>query len=202
MSAGRTATRPRTPSVEIENALIDAAERVLMRHGPQGVTVRAVAAEASVAPMGVYTRFGGKDGLVDRLLIRGFRGLCAAIDPDGHLDASGRLRQAGHQYRAYAIAHPELYRSMFDNNRQQEESEELQSAAAAAFEGLVNLVRLGMASGDFRAGDSDAAARHIWCAVHGGVQLELTGLLQVTDAETVYAGLLDLLIRGLADRAD
>ncbi|HEY4993338.1 MAG TPA: helix-turn-helix domain-containing protein, partial [Nakamurella sp.] len=53
----------RTPSRDIELALVDAAERVLVRDGPGAVTVRAVAIEAGVAPMGVYNRFGGKDGL-------------------------------------------------------------------------------------------------------------------------------------------
>ena len=65
---------------DIEAALSDAAERVLVRDGPDAVTVRAVAAEAGVAPMGVYNRFGGKDGLVDELLSRGFIGLREAID--------------------------------------------------------------------------------------------------------------------------
>ncbi len=60
---------PRTPSQDVERALVDAAEAVLVREGPAGVTVRAVAAEAGVAPMGVYNRFGGKDGLVSAILV-------------------------------------------------------------------------------------------------------------------------------------
>jgi AcrR family transcriptional regulator len=49
-----------------------AADAVLVRDGPGVVTVRPVAAQAGIAPMGVYNRLGGKDGLVDALLIRGF----------------------------------------------------------------------------------------------------------------------------------
>jgi AcrR family transcriptional regulator len=52
---------------------VSAAEAVLVKDGPGGLTVRAVAAEAGIAPMGVYNRFGGKDGLVDALLIIGWR---------------------------------------------------------------------------------------------------------------------------------
>src|ERR687893_273816 len=48
----------RTPSRDLEAALVDAAERVLVRDGLRGLTVRAVATEAGVAPMGVYNRFG------------------------------------------------------------------------------------------------------------------------------------------------
>src|SRR5260370_1676077 len=69
----------RPPSPDIGRELVWAAEAVLIRDGPGGVTVRAVAAQAGIAPMGVYNRLGGKDGLVDALLIRGFDRLRAAL---------------------------------------------------------------------------------------------------------------------------
>ncbi len=59
-AAGR---RSRTPLAAVERELVTAAETVLVRDGPGALTVRAVAAEAGIAPMGVYNRFGGKDGL-------------------------------------------------------------------------------------------------------------------------------------------
>src|ERR1700721_982094 len=70
--------RGRTPSADVERELLAAAEAVLVRDGPGGLTVRAVAAEAGIAPMGVYNRLGCKDGLVDALLIKGFDRLRAA----------------------------------------------------------------------------------------------------------------------------
>ena len=72
--------RGRTPSADVERELLAAAEAVLVRDGPGGLTVRAVATEAGIAPMGVYNRLGGKDGLVDALLIRGFDRLGAAME--------------------------------------------------------------------------------------------------------------------------
>src|ERR1700748_3025389 len=74
------ARRGRAPSADIERELLAAAEAVLVRDGPSGLTVRAVAAEAGIAPMGVYNRLGGKDGLVDALLIRGFDRLRLALE--------------------------------------------------------------------------------------------------------------------------
>src|SRR6202035_5492948 len=72
--------RARTPSSDVQRELISAAEQVLVRDGPGGLTVRAVAAQAGIAPMGVYNRLGGKDGLIDALLIIGFDRLRASID--------------------------------------------------------------------------------------------------------------------------
>src|ERR1700761_3846826 len=89
MSEATPARRGRTPSADIERELLTAAEAVLVREGPGGLTVRAVAAEAGIAPMGVYNRLGGKEGLVDALLIRGFDRLRAAVDATGGDPAPG-----------------------------------------------------------------------------------------------------------------
>src|ERR1700685_2488455 len=93
--AQRTAGRRRTPSTDIERELIRGPEEVLVRDGPSGLTVRAVAAEAGIAPMGVYNRLGGKDGLVDALLIRGFDLLRAAVAGGGEPDPLRRLWGCG-----------------------------------------------------------------------------------------------------------
>src|ERR1700691_5108714 len=78
--APTAARRGRTPSADVERELLAAAEAVLVREGPGGLTVRAVATEAGIATMGVYNRLGGKEGLVDALLIKGFDRLRAACD--------------------------------------------------------------------------------------------------------------------------
>src|SRR3954449_919923 len=89
----------RTPSRAVEQALVDAAERVLVRDGLGGLTVRAVATEAGVAPMGVYNRFGNKDGLVAAVLARGFEGLRAATAAAGDGGPGGPARGRGRGHR-------------------------------------------------------------------------------------------------------
>src|SRR3954469_23904765 len=81
----------RTPSRAVEQALVDAAERVLVRDGLAGVTVRAVATEAGGAPMGVYNRFGSKEALWAAVLVRGFDELHAAVVADADPDPVRRL---------------------------------------------------------------------------------------------------------------
>src|SRR4051794_25368312 len=100
----------RTPSRAVEQALVDAAERVLVRSGIGGLTVRAVATEAEVAPMGVYNRFGNKDGLVAAVLVRGFDGLRAAVTADADPDPIVRLLASGRNYRRVAPAPPPHHR--------------------------------------------------------------------------------------------
>ena len=187
----------RTPSRDVEAALVDAAERVLVRDGPDAVTVRAVAIEAGVAPMGVYNRFGGKDGLVDELLTRGFVGLRAAIAARGEADPIQRLRNSGLRYREFALAHPAHYLAMFDDAIHQDRtSTVVHQNARASFDELVGHVQFGLVAGALMAGDPVEVAQQIWSTVHGAVQLEIKGMLQVPDADRTYRALLDVLIRG------
>src|ERR1700752_1457411 len=113
--AAPAARRGRTPSADIERELLTAAEAVLVRDGPGGLTVRAVATEAGIAPMGVYNRLGGKDGLVDVLLIRGFDRLREAIEAGREPDMAVRLRSCGMRYREFALANPNFYAIMFED---------------------------------------------------------------------------------------
>jgi AcrR family transcriptional regulator len=195
------ARRVRTPSVEVEQALIDAAEAVLVRAGPAGVTVRAVAEEAGVAPMGVYNRFGGKDGLIEALLIRAFDGLRAAVAARGEIDPVERLNQAGRRYRAFALASPQHYTAMFGQARSGEVmTERLQEHAGAAFGELVAHVEYAMTSGAISPGDAGDVAQQIWSSIHGAVALELNGMVKTPDPAASYERLLHLLEAGLARR--
>ncbi|MGH3855747.1 MAG: TetR/AcrR family transcriptional regulator, partial [Pseudonocardiaceae bacterium] len=55
----------------------NAAERLL--NHLNALAVRDIAARAGVAPMGVYNRFGSKDGILNALLQQGFDELAAAV---------------------------------------------------------------------------------------------------------------------------
>jgi AcrR family transcriptional regulator len=191
--------RNRTPSVEVERELVAAAETVLVRDGPGALTVRAVAAEAGIAPMGVYNRFGGKDGLVHELLIMGFDRLRAVIESGDEQDVLERLRACGLRYRAFGLANPNFYAIMFEDAIPREHSSpEVETHAKAAFGALVRLVELTAASGAIIAPDPAEVAQQIWSAVHGAVALELKGLVLTPDPVATYKTFLSTLIRGLS----
>jgi AcrR family transcriptional regulator len=191
--------RSRTPSAEVERELLAAAEAVLVRDGPGGVTVRAVAAEAGIAPMGVYNRLGGKDGLVDALLIKGFDRLRAAIESGREPDMAARLFACGLRYREFALANPNFYAIMFEDAiPHSRDSPEVSEHAHAAFGALVRTVELAAAAGVIAAPDPVEAAQQIWSGVHGAVALELKGLVLTPDPAATYRAFLLTLMRGLA----
>jgi AcrR family transcriptional regulator len=197
--AQRADGRRRTPSTDIERELVSAAEQVLVREGPAGITVRAVAAEAGIAPMGVYSRLGGKDGLIDALLIRGFDRLRAAIAGGAEPDPLARLRACGLRYREFALANPHFYAIMFEAPLGRErDSPEVAEHATAAFGALVQNVSLAAAAGQIRAPDPVEAAQQLWSAVHGATTLELKDLVQTPDPGATYQAMIDMTLRGLA----
>jgi len=191
--------RSRTPSANVERELVAAAEAVLVRDGPGGVTVRAVATEAGIAPMGVYNRLGGKDGLVDALLIIGFDRLRAAIETGPEPDMLERMRACSMRYREFALANRHFYAIMFEDAIPHEHmSDEAVEHAGAAFDALVRNVEATAAAGRIEAPDRREVAQQIWSALHGAVALELKDLVLTPDAETTYRSTVDMVLRGLA----
>jgi len=203
-AGGVSTRRGRTPSADVERELLAAAEAVLVRIGPSGLTVRAVAAEAGIAPMGVYNRLGGKDGLVDALLIKGFDRLRAAVelslDPAAGPDMRARFFACGLGYREFALANPHFYAIMFEGILPERDNPEVEECAKTAFFALVRTVELAAEAGVVAAPDPVEAAQQIWSAVHGAVALELKGLILTEDPAATYRALLETLIRGLAAR--
>jgi AcrR family transcriptional regulator len=204
-AVGAGARRSRTPSADVERELLAAAETVLVREGPGGLTVRAVAAEAGIAPMGVYNRLGGKDGLVDALLIKGFdrlRAACdAAINDTAEPSIRARLFTCGLNYRRFALDNPHFYAIMFEDSLLPgHDNPEVSEHAQAAFGALVRAVELASAADVIAAPAPLEVAQQIWSAVHGAVALELKGLVLTPDPQYTYQAFLETVIRGLGPR--
>jgi AcrR family transcriptional regulator len=189
-------TVTRTPAANVRGLLVAAALKVLDESGEKGLTVRAVAAEAGVAPMGVYNHFEGKTGLMTALVTEGFARLRSEIggvvDTDSHI----RLRRAGVAYRAFALRSPMLYRVMFSGLSKPEGD-----IAAAALGSLTEIVRYCQAAGTIRSGEPFDLTLQIWACVHGAVSLELDGSGPPGGEahwEFIYQQTLDLISRGIA----
>jgi AcrR family transcriptional regulator len=104
--------RPRRHGDETGRALLDAAESIVERDGPQALSVRRVADAVGTTTRAVYTVFGSKEALLVALGARAFELLAAAVDtvpgtgnPVGDLVAAGAVA-----FREFALRHPALFR--------------------------------------------------------------------------------------------
>lgn len=183
----------RTPATEVRANLVAAGRRLLEKKGAAALTVRAVATEAGVAPMGVYNHFHGKEGLLNAVVTDGFRELATRIAATD-ADASARLLSSGRQYRLFAIASPTMYELMFSTECHPDDE-----VAAGAFEVLVDIIRYGQAARHIMDGEPYALAGQVWACVHGAVSLELLAPHPPTIAPADnYEQLLTLIERGIA----
>ncbi|GAC67492.1 TetR/AcrR family transcriptional regulator [Gordonia soli] len=189
-----TSTRsPRTPATEVRAALITAGRRILERDGESALTVRAVAGEARVAPMGVYNHFDGKDGLLDAVVSDGFEEFARAISTTDS-DPLERLFASGRAYRRFAASYPRLYALMFSGRCRPDPA-----VAENAFGRFVEVIRYGQAGGIIVAGDPADLALQVWSCVHGAMSLELMTAQPLTiDATENYENVLSLIARGVA----
>jgi AcrR family transcriptional regulator len=198
MAASRQRGRVRTASVAVSDSLVDAALALLEEEGLASLTVRGVAARAKVAPMGVYSRFGSKDGLLEALFVDGFAKLQVFIETPRSRRPVDRLLADCMGYREFAIGNPQLYHLMFEQMLVLELSPEALESAKHSFGTLVDRVQSAMHAGELSTGDATEVAQQIWSAMHGAVSLEIAGVHFAADRERNYTAMIDALLRGLA----
>lgn len=198
----------RRRTADVRAALVDAAWWVLEHEGVAGLTVRAVAARAEVAPMGVYNHFRDKDGLLTAVVTRAFDEFTAAITYPAHLAPAEALLAQGRAYRAFALAHPVPYSLMFGSARSALTVSEadpgrvaLAEAGNRAFGQLVTSIRAGQTAGTVRDDPPEQIAWTVWSAVHGAVGLESTVGQDPAEAAGAYEQVLAMVVRGVAPDA-
>jgi AcrR family transcriptional regulator len=185
----------------VGETLLKAAGDLLASEGSAALTVRRIAAEAGVSTMNVYSRFGGKDGVVEHLYIEGFRRLGEGMDAGAATaDSVADMRLCGLAYRHFATENPTLYSVMFDRAvPDYEPSDEALVYASATLGLLASRLERAMAAGRLQPSDPLETAALVWATCHGVVSLERNNVGPPTiDWHTVYAHALDMIMRGLA----
>jgi AcrR family transcriptional regulator len=201
----RASSKPAQPEAT-RDAILAASLRVLAAEGHDALTVRRVAAEAGCSTIGVYTWFGGKEGLLEALYIEGFASFTKALkrakdSTSPHALLLGQARQ----YRKWALANPLHYRVMFlrVGSGFEPHSEEAQQAGQAAFDVLLHAVRVATDRGEIHEPDSIAVAMNLWATMHGLVSLELMSVVppvaegQQRLADRAFEVSLNTITRGL-----
>jgi len=183
----------------MEAALLASAADILETEGPDGLSVRRIAAAANVAPMGVYNHFDSKFGIIDALFIQGFERLREALATIADIeDPYEALREGGRRYRALALAHPMVYQVMFLRAVPgYVPSEHALVVAARAFDSLVAAVERAIPAGVLADASATETAQLIWANIHGWVSLELLGVGFVEDQDAGYDRTCTSLLRGL-----
>lgn len=191
----------RTPSLKIGPEVLGATLHILDEEGPDGLTVRAIAKRANVAPMTIYNHFNGKNGLLEIIWTEGFSTLQRALSIDGGEPAHDLFASAL-AYRTFALEHRAHYTVMFVHHFEGfQPSIEATQLAVQTFQVLVSHIQRCQAVGLFEGYSATNAAQMIWSACHGYVSLEITSVNFSSDYEGTFRSLITGLLRGLGPSA-
>jgi AcrR family transcriptional regulator len=180
--------------------ILEAASELLSKEGASALSVRRIATAAGCSTMGLYSRFGGKDGVVDELYAEGFERLVVAMQANPVTDDPlADLRRCAVCYRETALAHATHYMVMFGGAVPGfVPSDATHELAHAAFGGLVAKVQRCTDAG-ILAGRAEDLAEVVWGSIHGLVMLELVGLDPCrSDPAARFSRALDALFEGFA----
>ncbi|HYN97784.1 MAG TPA: TetR/AcrR family transcriptional regulator [Pilimelia sp.] len=173
----------RSDQTALAQRYLDAGLAVLRDDGPAELTVRRIAEAAGSSTMGIYSRFGGRTGILEALYRRGMQMLTADLtagrDAAGPRaagpPADGRAEVLGiiSAYRRFALANPTLYAFLFERPVPDFDPDPaLRSEALEAAFGLLVAAVRGAALDPGR--DVTEAAYLVWTTAHGLISLELT----------------------------
>ncbi|MEC3974150.1 TetR/AcrR family transcriptional regulator [Amycolatopsis sp. H20-H5] len=172
MATRHLATQPATQANR--ERLLDAALTVLLDQGVTRLTVRAVAEAAGASTIAVYTRFGGRSGLLDALYERTFDALRGMLDslPPSSEDGIADLIGLALAYRRFALDGPARYALMYERPVPDFDPDpELRAVVVhTTFRLFVERVRQVSPDG----ADARSSAYSLWATMHGLVSAELT----------------------------
>jgi AcrR family transcriptional regulator len=164
----------------LREAILDAATETIARDGIAALSLRAVATTLGVSHTAFRRHFGGREGVLNALAVRGYRQLAQALaGPVDFIDL-------GVAYVRFAVDHPGLFTVMFRTDLLDQSDPELIAARADSFAPLA----AGVAGR--QPADPEAGRVAGWGIVHGIATLALTGNLSAGDDLT------DLTRRALA----
>jgi AcrR family transcriptional regulator len=204
MTFATTSPDYRAPMAQLDpvgSLLLKAASDLLATEGAGALTVRRIANVAGVSTMNVYSRFGGKDGVVEQLFVEGFNRLRSAMGSVVMTDDPiADLLSCGLSYRRFAIDNRTLYSVMFDGVvPDYEPSIEAQLIASTTLELLADRLERAMKAGALRPADRLHTAALVWATCHGVVSLELKSVGPIAiDWVEVYQQAMNMIVQGLS----
>jgi AcrR family transcriptional regulator len=157
--------------------LLDAAWDLLTSEGPAALTTRRIAERAGTSTMSIYSRFGGKDGILEELYGQGMLMLEDELSaaPEAP-DPRARILELGSAYRRFAVGNPGLYALMFERPLPgfDPSAKARLQALGRTFGILISAVEQASAAGAIQSSDATETSYLFWTSLHGMVSLELT----------------------------
>jgi len=189
---------------DLRRALLVAAVKLIEEKGPNGITLRAVAAKAGVTQTAPYRHFSNKQAMIDAVVDQGFSELKAqlAAVADQAIEPLARLKQQAVAYAKFAVQRPGHYQMMFLS---EQPAETVDGNAPSAFQNLVDTmvdsIAEAQSAGLIKSEPPLEIALSMWSLVHGLSTLVASKRLKQLNAsilETMVSKVMDNLLYGVS----
>ena len=167
-------TRPRSR----RDHILDAAFARFQHDGLAGVSMRSVAADVGMSPMGLYRHYPDRDALIEAMVQRCLNAFERALATGPTTGTSiARLRRMMRAYLDFALGERAMYDLLFRATRPSSDPflDEYKAGTSPSFEGLRSLVAGVLEENRNTSANSVDAAVCIWAQAHGLVSLFLAG---------------------------
>jgi AcrR family transcriptional regulator len=169
---------------DLRQALIAAAEQLVVERGVDGFTLREAARRAGVSPAAPAHHFKDMRGLLTAVALLGFRDFAAALeaaDRRGGADPQLRLREQGAAYVAFALQYPGRFLLMFRHDKHDKDDADFSATARRAYRILEDAVRAGTGTPPdaVLGSEGQGLLLAMWSIVHGFAHLALGGELGI-----------------------
>ncbi|MGB5324200.1 MAG: TetR family transcriptional regulator [Pseudomonadales bacterium] len=184
--------------------ILAAASKLFLQGGSEALSVRAIARQAGVSTIGIYSHFDGKQGILDALYIEGFEMVSAVLDVPTESTPALRaplpaLLRAASNYLELAKTHEAHYRLIFgDRQRDYQPSDEARRVGADAFARLTETVGRALPANTSKKKQQDAAIQ-VWSLLHGSASLRQHDVSLLVDMRSWQKRVLEaveILLRG------
>lgn len=184
---------------DLKRAILDAARRLCLKDGIDGVSARKIAREVGCSPTAIYLHYRNLDEVLHHLRMEGHAVLSRYFaEVDRSLSPRRRLRAMGEAYFRFGHEHPYDYELMFLHRFKEVPGREFVSREIFTLLEVRDVVKQGMDAGEIRRDlDPLVVANGIWSNMHGLTSLAIAGLLLQT-----APGLEDRLLDGVLESID
>lgn len=177
--------------------LLDAMDRVIAEHGPSGVTLRRVGAEAGLSHTAAAHYHRDKPGLFTAYLVRAYGRVADGIEAAASIASPwDSMLEAGRSYAAFALAEPSAFSVMSRLELARVDTPELWAERERGYFALAGIIDRAQRAGWASSRDGLDLIATTWGLVHGIVDLWVGGPLAAPfDGQTLE----DTLRRVVAD---
>ena len=184
---------------DLKRAILDAARRLCLSDGIDGVSARKIARKVGCSPSAIYLYYRNVDEVLHHLRMEGHAVLSRYFaEVDGSLSPRRRLREMSEAYFRFGREHPYDYELMFLHRFKEVPGREFVNQEIFTLLQVRDVVKDGVDAGEIRRDlDPLVIANGIWLQVHGFTSLAIAGLLLQT-----APGLEDRLLEGVLESID